>query len=341
MKIFITGATGFVGAHTTLALLKSGHDCHLLVRNLDAAQTYFHKHCLARGLKKPSYIVGDMLDTVKVKAAMADCDAVVHTAALVDLDPRNAEKTLQTNLQGIASILGTACELGIKKILYVSSVSAIMHTEFKVVDETAPLISSKDAYTRSKTECEKKVRAYQEEGYPIVITYPAGVIGPDDPKLSETNSAIMELLVVMVPKTSAGIPLVDVRDLAKMQVELLEADVFNDKALGRYIIGGFLVPWQQLAMMLEKACGRKLLCIPLPGVVFRFLGVLFDVARLFRHIELPISRESTRIATQAPEFSSAKLLSVVNSSFRPTMDTVEATCQWLETSGLIEARRNR
>ena len=333
MKIFITGATGFVGAHTALALLAAGHDCHLLVRNLAAAEQYYQQH----SVHQPQYIVADMQDTALVKSAMAGSDAVVHAAALVDLDPRNAEQTLQANLQGIGSVIGSACELGIKKILYVSSISVLMHTKMKHVDESAELIKGRGAYTRSKIACEKQVRRYQKEGFPITITYPGGVVGPHDPKLSETNAAILELLTLIMPKTSAGIQLVDVRDLAIMQQQLLESDV-SDKS-GLFIIGGHFVPWGPLGLMLEKASGKKLRRIWVPGVIMRLAGLLFDVVRLVRHVDLPVSVESTRIATQSPEFSSAKILSQLPVRFRAPMDTMAATCQWLEESGHINAKK--
>ena len=94
MKIFITGATGLIGANSALELLQAGHEVRLLVRNKTAAEQYFAQH----GHQLDDFVVADMLDKAAVKQGMQGCDAVLHCAAIVDLDPRHAEKTIQTNL---------------------------------------------------------------------------------------------------------------------------------------------------------------------------------------------------------------------------------------------------
>ena len=337
MKVFITGATGFVGSHTALALLAAGHECHLLVRNIAAAQAYFQQH----SQQQPQYIVADMLDSETVKAAMLGFDAVVHAAALVDLDPRHAEQTLQGNLQGITSVIGSACELGIKKILYVSSVSVMMHTDQAWVDESSALITSKDAYSASKIACEQRVRDYQAAGYPVAITYPGGVIGPDDPKLSQVNDALLEMLMIMVPLTTSGIQLVDVRDLAQLQKQLLESDVFSEKENARYIIGGNFVPWADIAKALVESASIKPRCIKIPGWGLRLCGTVMDLLRCFIHVDVPMTVESTHIATKSPQFSSAKIAALMEVSFRPSFESIKDTCQWLESSGRIAARQSR
>ena len=95
------------------------------------------------------------------------------------------------------------------------------------IDENCPLVPSRDAYSGSKAQCEERVRELQQQGYPITITYPAGVIGPDDPKLSESNKAILNMIKLLVPQTTAGLQCVDVRDVAQMHRQLIEANLNN------------------------------------------------------------------------------------------------------------------
>jgi uncharacterized protein YbjT (DUF2867 family) len=58
MKIFVTGATGFVGSHTALELLDAGHELRMLVRNIDAAKEYFAQ----RGYELNDFVIADMCD---------------------------------------------------------------------------------------------------------------------------------------------------------------------------------------------------------------------------------------------------------------------------------------
>lgn len=330
MKIFVTGATGFVGAHTAMALLDAGHTLRLLVRNKAAAIKYFKKH----GYDVTDIVVADMLDTDAVKAAIIGCDAVIHAAAIVDLNPSHAEVTQTTNIQGIDSVLLSACELGISNIIYVSSISAMFDFRVTHIDESCAIVPSRDAYSGSKAQCEKRVRELQQQGYPITITYPSGVIGPDDPKLSESNKAILNMIKLLVPQTTAGLQCVDVRDVANMHRQLIEADLVNPVEDRRYIIGGHFVPWKELGLMMEEAHGSALRRIIVPATLMRGIGIIVDFLRLFMPIAYPLSRESTQMATQSPQFSSAKILNTLEAEFRPREETITATCTWFKQEGL-------
>src|ERR1700754_4355128 len=96
MKVFRTGATGFVGAHTALALLAAGHELRLLVRNERAACEWFS----ARGHHIDDFVTADIHDQTALRHAMAGCDAVFHAAAAVSLDPRKAQEMYSTNVSG-------------------------------------------------------------------------------------------------------------------------------------------------------------------------------------------------------------------------------------------------
>ena len=84
MKIFFTGATGFIGAHTAMEFMRAGHQLRLLVRNREAAQSYFNK----RGFPVNDIIEGDMCDKALIEKNLEGCDAVFHGAAMVSLHPK-------------------------------------------------------------------------------------------------------------------------------------------------------------------------------------------------------------------------------------------------------------
>ena len=201
MKVFFTGATGFVGAHSALALLAAGHELELLVRNELAARDWFE----ARGRHIGRCVTVDIRDQAALRQAMADCDAVFHAAAAVSLDPRRAREMYDTNVGGTNAVLGAACEVGIRNLLYVSSVMVFFHPGAPRVDESTPLADVCEPYSRSKRESEVVARAFQRSGVPLQITYPAGVVGPDDPNLSAANPRLAALrLGSSGPTTPAG-----------------------------------------------------------------------------------------------------------------------------------------
>lgn len=332
MKIFITGATGLIGAHTALAFLQAGHEIRLLVRNKEIAKNYF----LQQGYDLDDFIVTDMLDKEAVKAGMEGCDAVAHVAAIVDLNARHAEKTQSVNLASIDSVIGSACELGIKKILYVSSMSVYYDFTKSELHEGLPLADVKDAYSLSKKLCEERIREMQQAGHPIISTYPAGVFGPDDPKLSESNGAIVKFASSIMPITSSGMQFVDARDVGLAHLHLLEKEVTQNPTEERYIIGGHFVPWAELADQIERAMAKKINRIKVPGICFRVLGSFIDFSRRFIDINYPISREAMDIVTLLPKASSQKLFNATGMSFRDAEETVTDTIKWMKENSHIK-----
>ena len=332
MKIFVTGATGLIGAHTARTLMDAGHSLRLLVRQPKVAQQYFSEH----GYQVDDLVVADMLDKTAVREAMRGCDAVFHAAAAVDLNPKNADKTLANNLGGIDSIIGTAHELGIGKILYVSSMGALFSPNQQVLNEQSPLAQASDPYSKSKEMAELKVRELQLAGAPIVITYPFGVFGPEDPKLSESNAAFCEFLNTLVPITSSGLQFIDVRDLAQVHQQLLEKDLAEQRHEERYVVAGHFYPWREFAELLRRSTPHRVLAVPVPGVVFRWLGYCFDIARRFVAIPFPISKEAMYIVTQCAPSDSSKLLNTLSFTFRPAEQTVRDTSAWLAANQLIK-----
>ena len=73
MKIFVTGGTGNIGQHVTLALAARGHQVELLTRTPDripAFQTMENVHVVKGCLQEPDTMI----------AALQGCDAVIHIA---------------------------------------------------------------------------------------------------------------------------------------------------------------------------------------------------------------------------------------------------------------------
>ena len=329
-RVFITGATGFVGAHTTLALLRAGISVRLLVRSPDSARDYFREFGFE--LNDEDLIVGDMNNQALIEQSMQGCDSVFHAAAFVSLDKRLSQEIYQTNYNGIETVIKTACDLGIGNIVYVSSIAAIFQPDAKTLDESSPLSHAKEAYSRSKRDCDEKVRGLQSQGYPIQITYPAGIFGPNDPKLSEGNQALITFFTSLVPITRSGIQFCDVRDLAKAHLHLLSHK--PDKTyLNRFVIAGHYYNWRDFAKLLQSESNKRIIQIPIPALIFRAIGKLMDLIKHILPIHSPLSEEAMSIVTQWPTASSEHFLEYSKQKndqlFRPANETIRDTLNWL------------
>jgi nucleoside-diphosphate-sugar epimerase len=329
MHVMITGGTGFVGYHTALALMEAGHTVSLLVRSVDKMlQLYGEDRVL-------SYTRGDITDAGRVQRALQGCDAVVHAAAMVSTRASDAEKVFRTNVQGTKTVIGSALEAGVKSVIHVSSVTALYDPRAKLLDGDSPPGAARNAYGRSKVACEKYVRALKARGKRIYITYPATVIGPDDPGLTEAQLGMQGFLTAFVPQMSSGNQYVDVRDVAEVHLRLLE----RRPAGGNYTLGGHYVPWVELAGVLEELTGRKLVKLPLSGGLMRLAGRILDRLNPYLTLPLPISEEAMEYATHWVELDNSKVEQALDFKLRPLQETMADTVKWLYRAGHISKKQ--
>jgi dihydroflavonol-4-reductase len=333
LKILLTGATGLVGAHTAMELMRAGHDLCLLVRDPQLAAGYFR----ARGWEPWRLVTADMRDRDAVRAALSGCDAVFHAAAMVSVDPRKADALYRTNLESMDAVIGTAFACGVPNIVYVSSVGALFNPRERHLDERSPLGVAREAYARSKRDCEACARRLQARGAPIQITYPCGVFGPDDPRLNESSRGLMALLRV-VPRTSSGIQFVDARDLAVAHRRLLETPPNGDPEEARYVVAGPFHTWPQFRALLERVTERRIFSPVVPGVLLRAFGRVLDLVRVLYPVTYPISAASTAVVTQWSVADSSHIARRFGIGFRPGEETIADTVRWLFRAGRVSRR---
>jgi nucleoside-diphosphate-sugar epimerase len=324
VKVFVTGGTGFIGTHTCRALLDAGHTIKLFVRNKKKAKMLF-------GNSIRSIVVGDIASASDVKKAIQGCDAVIHMAAMVSTSKDDAERVYQTNLAAAENVLGQAVDAGCKKIIHVSSITAIYNPKAKTLNHKSPLGVAKNAYGRSKVECEKYARGLQDRGAPLHITYPASVIGPDDPGLTEPHEGLIANLIGLGLDMPSGNQYVDVRDVALAHVALLTKRL----PPGRYPLGGHYVTWKDLYATLKRLTGRNLVMLPVSGLSMRLLGRTLDAIKPLIDSRTPISHEAMVYATNWVKLENSKTEKDLGISFRPFEQSLVEAIRWLEQENYI------
>jgi dihydroflavonol-4-reductase len=313
------------------ALLEAGHETALLVRSPDKVERVFGQE-LARRME---IVSADMTDERTVSRVVHGRHAVIHAAAVVALERKHAARVLHDNRRGIEVVVGSAVAAGIERVLYVSSTVALYRPGQRTISTEILGDPEGSAYTRSKIECESYVRSLQARGAPIRTTYPSGVIGPDDPGLSEANRGILAFFRDAPIVTDGGLQMVDVRDVASAHVRLLEAKA----VAGRHLLGGHFVAWGRLVDLLEEITGRKLRRYAVPGAVMRASGALADLVKHVWDFQFPLSREAMRIMTQWVPIESAPGDGAPSFPFRDPRLTLSDTLRWLSAAGHLPAKR--
>jgi nucleoside-diphosphate-sugar epimerase len=301
------------------------------VRDRAKLRRVFEPH--GRGL--PDHVLGDVADADAVRAALAGCDAVVHAAALVSLERRRASEVLETCARGVENVVAGAVAAGLGPVVYVSSATAIFHPGAPRIEPDSGIAPARSAYGRSKAAAERAVRALQERGAPVHVSYPAAVIGPDDPGLSESNHALRTFVKDCVFLTSGGFPAVDVRDVARVHARLVE----RGGEPSRCLVGGRFLTWAEVADLCDEVTGGRVRRIPIPGRLVRAMGRVGDAVKRFVDFDFPLTREAMEFATLLTPIETSQTLRELDVAFRPVRETFADALRWMAAAGRVDPRR--
>ena len=169
--ILVTGATGFLGRNLCERLAHKGYSLRALVR--PASDTLFLQ---ALGVQVAA---GDVRDLASVRAAMADCDTVIHAAARFRLwgPPELFE---EINLWGTRNVLATAYALDVKRFIHISTIIVVgPQPPGTIITEDTPCGPFHgDNYARTKMGGERLALSYAEVGLPVVVLRLGALYGP-------------------------------------------------------------------------------------------------------------------------------------------------------------------
>jgi dihydroflavonol-4-reductase len=255
MKAFVTGATGFIGRHFVRELRKSGHEVLCLVRPTSDVRTL-------QGADV-DLVPGDVADKDSLLSGMNGCHYVVNLANLYEFWVPNPRSYQEVNVIGTRNVMEAALEIGIPKIVHVSTVAAFGNANWPVNEASEPGPHCFSEYARSKRRGDAVVWAlYEEERLPVVMVYPGAVIGPDDPKAAGRylRNVVLGKLPAQV-LTRSFFPFVSVVDVAEGILRALE----KDGNIGeRYVLAAENLTFGEVNRMLAEIAGVRLPRLTLP-----------------------------------------------------------------------------
>lgn len=328
VKVLVSGGTGFIGSHSVRALRAEGHEVRVLARSPEKVKRVFGP--LGIDVETSP---GDVTDAASVEVALEGCDAVLHAAGLVDMRASQARRMMETNLGGVKTVVGAALDHGIERIVYTSSLSVFFRPGAPPLHPDLPIPDGGTPYARSKAAAERWVRAAQADGAPIQVTYPAGVVGPDDPGLSEGNRAVYTWLHQLSILTKGGFQPVDVRDLAQLHVRLLR----DCPGRGNWTAATPMIPWSDLPDLIEELIGRRIRLVRTPAWALVALGHVGDVVKRVVDFDFPLTAEAMQIATGWPGGDASRTREALGVTFRSPESTFRDTIAWLHRAGHLTA----
>jgi uncharacterized protein YbjT (DUF2867 family) len=172
-RIFITGATGFVGRAVVPALRAHGYAVRCLVRRGSEPDL--------RGLEAIERVEGDVLSPEALERDMAGCDTVVHLVGIIRETPATASTFERIHTQGTINVLEAAAATGVRRYLHMSALGA--------------RAGARSRYHRTKWAAEEAVRA---SPIPWTIFRPSIIYGAADQFVNMLAAMVRRYPVVPV-----------------------------------------------------------------------------------------------------------------------------------------------
>lgn len=174
MKIFLTGASGFVGSHLTDSLIAAGHEllCHYRYPQAMNIEPHLHLRIWS----------GNLNDVEGLSKRLQGFDVVIHCAAEMKL--WNSENALlETNVLMTKNILEAAKQAGIKQFIYMSDASIAKNPlvqNLNITESRSLPLLQKFPYSHSKSQAEQLVLQAGNEMLRTISLRPASVWGKGD-----------------------------------------------------------------------------------------------------------------------------------------------------------------
>jgi dihydroflavonol-4-reductase len=326
MKVFLTGATGFVGHHVAKALSAEGADLRLLVRKTSNLKNL-------EGVRGDTH-VGDLLEPESLRAGLEGCDAMMHVAADYRLWIRDPKTMYRANVEGTRELLRMAREAGVPRVVYTSSV-ATMHfrKDGLVINEDTPvsLADMVGHYKRSKFLAEREAIQAAEGGQQVMILNPTTPIGPNDAKPTPTGRIFVDFLNGKFPAyMDTGLNLVDVAEVARTHVAALTAG----KPGKRYILGGENLTLKQILDKMSAITGIPSPTMRIPFAVAATYAFFEEwITGRIRGKEPRATLEEVRMGRKKMFASSAHAQQELDFRIVPVYPAMRAAIEWFRANG--------
>ncbi|MVU77558.1 NAD-dependent epimerase/dehydratase family protein [Nocardia sp. ET3-3] len=324
MRVAVTGASGFLGVNLVDRLVESRHEVVALDRKIPDGPP-------REGV---SWARADVLDPVRMRAALDGAEVVYHLAAVITLAHRD-DRAWKVNTQGVRTVAEAAAAAGVRRMVHCSSIHSFdQHRCGGRIDESAPRSTDPGlpVYDRSKWQGEVELHSVIDSGLDAVICNPTGVYGPVDYGLSRINAILRDAARGRVPMMVDGtFDLVDVRDVA----DGLIAAADKGRTGENYLLPGHMTRMLAACRLAANATGRR---GPWFGLPLRLVEAITPIAEPIGAVfgsDL-VSRASLAALRATPIVDGAKARAELGYRARPAAETIRDLVEFFVATGRLD-----
>jgi nucleoside-diphosphate-sugar epimerase len=325
--IFVTGGTGLIGSHLLYDLAKKGERVRALKRSKSETNevkkifSYYTEDAESL-FSKIEWVEGDLLDVNSLFDALDGTTHVYHCAAMVSMNPEDRKKMIENNLKGTSNMVNAALEKKVQKFCHVSSVAALgIEPEKEITEETGWNNKTNfSGYAVSKYLSENEVWRASQEGLNVTIVNPTVVIGPGNWRRS-SGDIFLGANKGLRWFTEGGIGYVDVRDVSKAMVQLMESEIKNEK----FILTSENLSYRKFFDLVYSSIRKPLPNKKAGKIILQFvwrLDKLRSVLTGTRHI---LTKEIARYSSMKLYYSNSKIKKAIAFEFIPVSESIKHT----------------
>ncbi len=278
------------------------------------------------------WVTGDTLDFIELCELMKGVEEVYHCAAMVSFNSKNRDELLKTNIQGTSNMVDAALNAHGKKFCFISSIAALGSTsDNSPIQEDTPRKNDDrtSAYSESKFRSELEVWRAISDGLNAVIVNPGVILGPGNPdKGSLLLFKIGRKGMPFYTKATTGY--VDVRDVCKISVELMEKGIYKK----RFILVSENAHNGTVFGLIAKEFGKRPPSILAETTLLKIAVLLSTISGWINGITPQLTNDTIRSAQNPQSFSNDRIRKTLNYTFIPLSETIHTTSDFLKQNQL-------
>ncbi len=323
MKVFITGATGYVGQRLAMRLAEEGTVVHVLVRSTSARQVLNHPNIRV--------FTGDIRHPESLSAAMQGCRSVFHIAALVRWSHKDPTEFHRVNVEGTRNVLDAARNHQVESVVFTSTTGVLGPSQGRPLAEADQRITPFESeYEVTKHLAEQLVQEYSSTGLRGVIVAPSRVYGPGIDRYSNAiNRFIQNFMnkrinfVPAIAEAQANYVYVD--DVVEGHLLAMQRGASGEK----YILGGENVTFGDFVDTIHKHTGKRSKIVRLPRPLVTGVAFAVQAGAWLINRPAPLTPKVLNRLFQNLAYSSDKAIQDLGYSFTPFDEGIRKTVVFL------------
>ena len=327
MKVFITGATGFLGTNLVLQLMELGAEITAIKRATSNLEAFIDMSI--------TWCEGDVLDKQSLMEACPEkVDVIFHMAADTNMWSKNNDKQTQINLKGTSNMIEVALAKKAKRFIHTSSIAAFGIHHTTVTEETPQLGGECFAnYYQTKFQSEQLVKqAVKEKGLDAVILNPCHLVGAWD------YHNWSQMLTMVAENRLPGVPpgygsFCHIKEIAKAHIAAFEKGCTGEN----YILSGADASFLEFVTAIGKMLNKKVPKKAMPYWLLKIVGNVSVFFARFTDKEPDMTPEKVLIVSEVLKVSSIKAQQELGYSVDIPLEVMLNDCyQWMKQREMID-----